>query len=185
MSIRTLFALAAFAVAPMSAQLASPNATGAAIGHVHLNVRDIDAHQRFAEADFRQVERVIVEEPGAQHLEAAQRLARIVAESPLLSRFPLRVIPNGVDLKRFRPQPRDGARSSLGLDPLSPRAAVLFAAPDLAGRPFARSAVHGRGSEWRPPCLATRFGAGDAVAARNQRRSSPRLYLCQRLTGPA
>src|SRR5437879_8048027 len=47
MSIRTLFALAAFAVAPMSAQLASPNSTGAAIGHVHLNVRDIDAHQRF------------------------------------------------------------------------------------------------------------------------------------------
>src|SRR5712692_1804997 len=47
MSIRTLFALAVFAVAPMSAQLASPNGAGAAIGHVHLNVADIDAQQRF------------------------------------------------------------------------------------------------------------------------------------------
>jgi catechol 2,3-dioxygenase-like lactoylglutathione lyase family enzyme len=47
MSIRTLLALAVIAVAPLPAQLASPNSTGAAIGHVHLNVTDIDAHQRF------------------------------------------------------------------------------------------------------------------------------------------
>src|SRR5712692_2948340 len=47
MSIRTLFALAVFAVVPTSAQLASPNSAGAAIGHVHLNVADIDAQQRF------------------------------------------------------------------------------------------------------------------------------------------
>jgi catechol 2,3-dioxygenase-like lactoylglutathione lyase family enzyme len=47
MSIRPLFALAIFAVVPVSAQLAAPNSSGAAIGHIHLNVRDIDAQQRF------------------------------------------------------------------------------------------------------------------------------------------
>src|ERR1700681_2814116 len=47
MNIKTVFALAVFAVTPLPAQLASPNSTGAAIGHVHLNVQDIDAQQRF------------------------------------------------------------------------------------------------------------------------------------------
>jgi catechol 2,3-dioxygenase-like lactoylglutathione lyase family enzyme len=47
MSIQRLFALAVLAIAPLSAQLASPNSTGAAIGHVHLNVRDLDAQQAF------------------------------------------------------------------------------------------------------------------------------------------
>src|SRR5882672_9943842 len=47
MSIRTLLALSVLTLAPLSAQLTSPNSTGAAIGHVHLNVQDIDAQQRF------------------------------------------------------------------------------------------------------------------------------------------
>jgi catechol-2,3-dioxygenase len=47
MSIKTLLALSIFAVAPLPAQLASPNSTGDSIGHVHLNVKDIAAHQRF------------------------------------------------------------------------------------------------------------------------------------------
>jgi len=47
MSIKTLLALSIFAVAPLPAQLASPNSAGDAIGHVHLNVKDIAAHQRF------------------------------------------------------------------------------------------------------------------------------------------
>jgi catechol 2,3-dioxygenase-like lactoylglutathione lyase family enzyme len=47
MSIKTLLALSVFAVAPLSAQLAAPNSAGDSIGHVHLNVRDMDAHQRF------------------------------------------------------------------------------------------------------------------------------------------
>jgi catechol 2,3-dioxygenase-like lactoylglutathione lyase family enzyme len=47
MSMKTFFALAVFAAAPLPAQLASPNSTGAAIGHFHLNARDIDAQQRF------------------------------------------------------------------------------------------------------------------------------------------
>ena len=47
MITKSLLALAILAVAPLPAQLASPNSAGDAIGHVHLNVRDIDAHQRF------------------------------------------------------------------------------------------------------------------------------------------
>ena len=47
MKTTRLLTLAIFAVAPLAAQLASPNSAGAAIGHVHLNVRDIDAQQRF------------------------------------------------------------------------------------------------------------------------------------------
>src|ERR1700740_2156935 len=47
MSIKTLLALSVFAVAPLPAQLAAPNSAGDSIGHVHLNVRDMDAHQRF------------------------------------------------------------------------------------------------------------------------------------------
>ncbi len=47
MITKTLFALAVFTVSPLPAQLASPNSSGDAIGHVHLNVRDIEAHQRF------------------------------------------------------------------------------------------------------------------------------------------
>jgi catechol 2,3-dioxygenase-like lactoylglutathione lyase family enzyme len=44
---KTVFALALFAVAPLSAQLLAPNSTGAAMGHIHLNVHDVDAQQRF------------------------------------------------------------------------------------------------------------------------------------------
>ena len=47
MTTRTLLALAVFASAPLRAQLAAPNSTGDAIGHVHLNVRDMEAHQKF------------------------------------------------------------------------------------------------------------------------------------------
>src|SRR5664279_3575987 len=32
---------------PLSAQLATPNAMGVSIGHVHVNARDIAAQQRF------------------------------------------------------------------------------------------------------------------------------------------
>src|ERR1019366_3022703 len=47
MRIKSLVALAVISIAPLAAQLASPNSTGDSIGHVHLNVKDIDAQQRF------------------------------------------------------------------------------------------------------------------------------------------
>lgn len=48
MSIRTLFALAGLAVAPMMAQLAVPAGNGSvSMGHVHLLVHDVDAQRQF------------------------------------------------------------------------------------------------------------------------------------------
>src|SRR5579863_8402275 len=47
MNLRILLACAALWAAPLPAQLASPNSTGDAIGHIHLNVKDVDAHLRF------------------------------------------------------------------------------------------------------------------------------------------
>ena len=48
MKTRLLLVLTALALAtPSFAQLASPNATGAAIGHIHINTADVDAQTRF------------------------------------------------------------------------------------------------------------------------------------------
>jgi catechol 2,3-dioxygenase-like lactoylglutathione lyase family enzyme len=47
MKLRILLACAALWAAPLPAQLAPPNLTGDAIGHIHLNVKDVEAQQRF------------------------------------------------------------------------------------------------------------------------------------------
>jgi glycosyltransferase involved in cell wall biosynthesis len=47
-------------------------------------------------------------------------------ESPLLGRFPVTRIPNGLDADAFRPMDRDGARRKLGIDPV--KKVILFAA---------------------------------------------------------
>jgi catechol 2,3-dioxygenase-like lactoylglutathione lyase family enzyme len=47
MNARLLLALTLFAAAPALPQLAAPNAAGVAAGHMHLNVSDMDAQQRF------------------------------------------------------------------------------------------------------------------------------------------
>jgi catechol 2,3-dioxygenase-like lactoylglutathione lyase family enzyme len=51
MSIKSLVAIVVpcmvLGIAPLSAQLAPPNAMGVSIGHVHVNARDIAAQQRF------------------------------------------------------------------------------------------------------------------------------------------
>jgi glycosyltransferase involved in cell wall biosynthesis len=59
-------------------------------------------------------------------------IERAASQSPLLSRFPIRWIPNGVDLQRFRPVERAEARMRLGLPPDGPQ--VLFSAPDVSDR---------------------------------------------------
>jgi glycosyltransferase involved in cell wall biosynthesis len=58
----------------------------------------------------------------------SQWLASLARESPLLGRFPVYVLPNGVDLQRFRPRSREDARRRLGLDPSRP--VVLYSALD-------------------------------------------------------
>jgi glycosyltransferase involved in cell wall biosynthesis len=47
-------------------------------------------------------------------------LARIVRESPLLRRFPVRLIANGVELHVFHPRPRDEARAAVALEAEGP-----------------------------------------------------------------
>src|SRR5262245_57733779 len=48
MKTRLLFVLGAFAIAtPSFAQLAAPNSTGAALGHIHINAVDVEAQTRF------------------------------------------------------------------------------------------------------------------------------------------
>jgi catechol-2,3-dioxygenase len=48
MKTRLLFVLAALAITtPSFAQLESPNATGVALGHIHINAADVDAQTRF------------------------------------------------------------------------------------------------------------------------------------------
>jgi glycosyltransferase involved in cell wall biosynthesis len=55
-------------------------------------------------------------------------LEGLARESPLLRRFDVRRIPNGIDLDTFRPRPREEARRALGLDD---RPTVLWSALDL------------------------------------------------------
>ena len=67
----------------------------------------------------------------AVHLVAPSRwMARRAAQSPLLGRQPLKRIPNGLDLERFRPLDRPTARRILGL-PVDPWL-VLFGAVNAA-----------------------------------------------------
>ncbi len=47
MTTRSFVALTVLAATPALAQLASPNAAGVAIGHIHINATDMDAQQRF------------------------------------------------------------------------------------------------------------------------------------------
>ena len=46
MKLFALSALALLAAAPVTAQLAPPNEAGVTMGHVHLNVRDVEAHKK-------------------------------------------------------------------------------------------------------------------------------------------
>jgi hypothetical protein len=59
-------------------------------------------------------------------------IERLARQSPLLSRFPVHRIPNGIDLERFRPVDRAEARARLGLPTDGP--VVLFSAPDVSDR---------------------------------------------------
>lgn len=59
-------------------------------------------------------------------------IARIAGESPLLNRFVVHHIPNGLDVTVFRPLPKLEARAQLGLDP--DRRVILFSAESVSDR---------------------------------------------------
>lgn len=72
-------------------------------------------------------------------------IARLAAESPLLGRFPVHLVPNGVDLELFAAGRRGQARAALGLAPDAQ--VVLFAALRVddprKGGPLLRAALAG------------------------------------------
>jgi glycosyltransferase involved in cell wall biosynthesis len=60
-------------------------------------------------------------------------IANIARQSPLLSRFEIHHIPNGVDLSIFRPEDKAGARKALDLDP---RKKVILFSSHLIMNPY-------------------------------------------------
>jgi glycosyltransferase involved in cell wall biosynthesis len=56
-------------------------------------------------------------------------MAGVAAASPLLGRFPVRIIPNGVDVDIFQPTPSSAAREALGVPAGDP--VVFFSAVEL------------------------------------------------------
>ncbi len=90
-------------------------------------------------------------------------MARLAAESPLLGRFPVKYIPNGIDLTDFRPIDKKAARQALGLPP--EKRALLFHDPGVGGerkgRPMLREIVD-RVLTTRPDTSVLIFGRGAA-----------------------
>ncbi len=85
-----------------------------------------------------------------------ERLAR---ESPLLGRFPVHRIPNGIDLERYRPRERTAARAALGFE--RGASVILFTAHGLDAN--------------------ARKGSEDAIQA--LQRLGPRPGTCVALAG--
>lgn len=90
-----------------------------------------------------------------------QWMARMVQESPLLGRFPVHVIPNGVDTEVFHPIPKCEARRALDL-PDQPT--VLFGANDLTeerkGASALREAIARLASNRQGPATLLTIGSG-------------------------
>lgn len=89
-------------------------------------------------------------------------MAGVAAESPLLGRFPIHVIPNGLDTDVFRPVPKAAARSLFRLDPAE--RVVLFAAIETEGRrkggALLREAIERLASSGGPPFRLMVVGGG-------------------------
>lgn len=110
-------------------------------------------------------------------------LGSLASRSPLLSRFPVHVIPYGVDTALFAPTSRDAARSRLGLsldEPvvlvagLEPRkgaglvGAAMAAASATLGKPVRLLVVGGTANAHPPPDVPTHvLGSVDEVTMRD------------------
>ena len=92
-------------------------------------------------------------------------LAGLARQSPLLGRFPVHVVPNGVDLGVFRPRPREEARRRFQLDPA--RRVVLFAALDPHDRRKGWSVLRAALAQLDRDVDVVVAGEGDAEGARS------------------
>ncbi|HLG09491.1 MAG TPA: glycosyltransferase family 4 protein [Gaiellaceae bacterium] len=86
-------------------------------------------------------------------------LASLARESPLLNRFPVRVIRTGVELDVFRPQPRAGARAQLGV-PVDAPVVLVASREERKGAGLATAAL-GRLGARHPGLTALVFGQGE------------------------
>lgn len=77
-----------------------------------------------------QLKRAVYERTPMTIVAPSRWIERLATESPLLGRFPVRFIPNGLDTEVFRPHDKLQARVALGIDPK--RAVVLFSAHSVA-----------------------------------------------------
>jgi glycosyltransferase involved in cell wall biosynthesis len=76
------------------------------------------------------IKRALYERSQIEVIAPSRWIARLAQESPLLGRFPVHVVPNGLDLSVFRPIPKTVAREVIRLPP--ERKVVLFAAASLS-----------------------------------------------------
>ena len=92
-------------------------------------------------------------------------MASLVRRSPLLSRFPVYVIPNGLDTETFRPVPKPLARERLGLGPQE--RVVLFSAASLLdhrkGGAILREAINRAATEGGDPVTLLVMGRHGAA----------------------
>ncbi len=96
------------------------------------------------------------------------RWIRDLAKSSMLSRFPLRYIPNGVDVDEYYPRGRQQARAALGLP--HDRLVVMFASVDIddarKGGDILLAALNRVAPKWRSRMLLLLLGnKGDRLAA--------------------
>lgn len=75
------------------------------------------------------VKRAVYERSRVVLVAPSRWMAARAAESPLLGRFPVRIIPNGLDPEVFRPIPKPSARDMFGIAPSEH--VLLFAAVDV------------------------------------------------------
>ncbi len=89
-------------------------------------------------------------------------LENLARQSPLLNRFPIRRIPNGLDTSVFRPLPKIQARQHLGIDPA--KQILLFSAASLQdkrkGADFLKKALGKLPVEERKELLLLVVGQG-------------------------
>lgn len=79
------------------------------------HLTDYPGLRRDATAANWRIKRWLYERSRFHFVAPSRWIERLARESPLIGRFPISWIPNGVDLARYRPRDRSQARKALGL----------------------------------------------------------------------